>query len=195
MHSGKSISYAELDARSNRIARLLREHGAGRGKLVGLCVDRGNDMLCTLMAVLKSGAAYVPIDPAFPVDRLHYMVDDAKPVVIVTQDSHRGLFTEGSVPLLLLDQSAVAIDAAPAAALPADAESARPDDCAYVIYTSGTTGKPKGVIVPHRAVVNFLTTMASQPGIRANDRLVAVTTLSFDIAVLELLLPLTTGAA
>ena len=168
-----SLSYAALDARANGIASTLRSRGVGRGDRVGLRVERGSDMLAALLGILKSGAAYVPLDPAFPEARLRFMADDAQ------------------LACLLTDADLLA--AAAAARIPV-ADGASGEDPAYVIYTSGSTGTPKGVAVPHRAVVNFLTSMAREPGLAAADVLVAVTTLSFDIAVLELLLPLTVGA-
>ena len=189
-----SLKYAELRARSNQLARLLRARGIGRGALVGLCVERSLDMVVAQLAVLKSGAAYVPLDPAYPAERLAHMCTDAQLALLITESEvnlphwplHRSL-------LLDLDRGAIAAqDAGP---LVADAGlDAGARDPAYVIYTSGSTGKPKGVAVPHGAGVNFLLSMAQQPGLHEDDALVAVTTLSFDIAVLELLLPLTVGA-
>jgi amino acid adenylation domain-containing protein len=189
-----AVSYVALEARANRLAQALRARGIGRGQRIGLCVERGSDMLAAVLGILKSGAAYVPLDPSFPEARLRFMADDARLALLV---STAGL--AGSVGLprerqLLLDADAELIAAAPHTRLPVDDARAQPADPAYVIYTSGSTGKPKGVVVPHRAVVNFLTSMAREPGLTADDVLVAVTTLSFDIAVLELQLPLTLGA-
>ncbi|RYZ70470.1 MAG: amino acid adenylation domain-containing protein, partial [Lysobacteraceae bacterium] len=157
-------------------------------------LDRGVDMLAALLGILKSGAGYVPLDPQFPPDRIAYMAGDAGLAALVTQGAHLGNFTGLQVPMLLMDTMRAELDALPSARLPRDASSAQPESTAYVIYTSGSTGKPKGVQVPHRAVANFLTSMAREPGLQADDRLVAVTTLSFDIAVLELMLPLSVGA-
>ena len=171
---GKTVSYAELEQRASSIAHALRSRGIGRGQRVGLCLERGVDMLAALLGVLKAGAAYVPLDPAFPAQRLRFMAQDAE--------------------LALLLNDASGFQGAPHGERAAEALAARPVDPAYLIYTSGSTGQPKGVVVPHRAVVNFLTSMARRPGLGAEDVLVAVTTLSFDIAVLELLLPLTLGA-
>ncbi|HXE84188.1 MAG TPA: amino acid adenylation domain-containing protein, partial [Gemmatimonadales bacterium] len=172
--AGKTrLSYAELDARANRLAWTLRSRGIGRGDRVGLGLERGSDMLAALLGILKSGAAYVPLDPAFPVARLRFMADDAQLACLVADADLLAAGPTGRAPV---------------------ADGAGGHDPAYVIYTSGSTGTPKGVAIPHRAVVNFLTSMAREPGLDADDVLVAVTTLSFDIAVLELLLPLTVGA-
>jgi len=189
-----AFSYAELNARANRIAQTLRSRGVGRGQLVGLCVERGADMLAAALAILKAGAAYVPLDPSSPEARLRFMADDAELALLVSTAALVGAFALPRERQLLLDADAEIIASAQDARLPVDAGAARPEDPAYVIYTSGSTGQPKGVVVPHRAVVNFLTSMARAPGLAADDVLVAVTTLSFDIAVLELHLPLTLGA-
>jgi amino acid adenylation domain-containing protein len=190
-----ALSYAALDARANRLAQVLRSRGIGRGQRVGVCVERDADMLAGVLAVLKTGAAYVPLDPSFPEARLRFMAHDAQLALLVSTAALAGAVGLPRDRHLLLDADARMIAAAPDTRLSADAHGAQAGDPAYVIYTSGSTGKPKGVVIPHRAVVNFLTSMAREPGLGADDVLVAVTTLSFDIAVLELLLPLTRGAA
>ena len=189
-----ALSYAKLDARATRIAQALRSHGVSRGQRVGLCVERGTDMLAAVLGILKAGAAYVPLDPSFPEERLRFMADDAQLALLVSTTALAGSFGLSRERQLLLDADAKTIASAPDTHLPVDARTARPEDPAYVIYTSGSTGKPKGVVVPHRAVVNFLASMARAPGIGSDDVLAAVTTLSFDIAVLELQLPLMLGA-
>jgi amino acid adenylation domain-containing protein len=189
-----ALSYVDLDVRANRLAHALRSRGIGRGRRVGLCVERGADMVAAVLGILKAGAAYVPLDPSFPEARLRFMAEDAGITLLV---STGGLARSYGLPRerqLLLDADSGIIDAAPAAGLPVDADAAGPGEPAYVIYTSGSTGVPKGVVIPHRAVVNFLSSMAREPGLTADDVLAAVTTLSFDIAVLELHLPLTLGA-
>ena len=192
---GVACGAGELDARSNQLTRLLRAHGIARGKLVGIAVERGIDMMVALLAVLKSGAAYVPLDPAYPAERLSLMAEDAQIALLITDTNNAGAFAWPEQLSLVLTNDAQQSRSLSAEPLPADGErDARPEDPAYVIYTSGSTGKPKGVCVPHRAVVNFLVSVAREPGLTAGDRLVAVTTLSFDIAVLELLLPLSVGA-
>jgi len=190
----QAVSYAELEARANRIAHLLRTHGVHRGTLVGLALDRGIDMLAGLLGILKSGAGYVPLDPGFPSERLAYMAGDAGLAALITQGTYADTFDLRGRPVLALDRLTGELAAAPTHAIGCDADSAQPESIAYVIYTSGSTGRPKGVSVPHRALANFIHAMRMQPGMAAEDRLVAVTTLSFDIAVLELLLPLSVGA-
>jgi amino acid adenylation domain-containing protein len=148
-------------------------------------------MVVGLLGILKTGAAYVPIDPNYPVDRLEYMLTDAQIEVLLTQQSLVQHLPAQVKQLVCLDTDRAQIAQA---ATTAPLVNIHPDDIAYVIYTSGSTGKPKGVEVLHRGVVNFLTSMQHQPGIVATDRLLSVTTLSFDIAVLELFLPLTVGA-
>lgn len=187
-----TVSYRDLDARANRIAHALRQRGAQRGALVGVSLARGIDMVATVLAVLKTGAGYVPLDPDFPADRLSYMAQDAELAVLVTDSALSARIDGVDSARLLLDVSAGEIDALPATRLPKDSALGG-DFPAYVIYTSGSTGRPKGVAIPHRAAVNFLAGMAQRPGLRADERLLAVTTLSFDIAVLELFGPLSVG--
>jgi amino acid adenylation domain-containing protein len=190
-----ALSYEALDRRSNRLARWLRQRGICRGVLVGLCLERGLDMVVAQLAVLKAGAGYVPLDPAYPKSRLYSMAEDASLALLITDRASRPSIDWPQDLSLCLDESAGLLDIhddTPLRAAPSI--DAAPDDVAYVIYTSGSTGQPKGVSVPHRAVVNFLLSMAREPGLDADDILLAVTTLSFDIAVLELLLPLSVGA-
>jgi amino acid adenylation domain-containing protein len=192
-YAGQSMSYAELNRRANQAARALRDQGVERGTLVGLCVERSPRMLVGLLAVLKAGGAYVPLDPAFPEDRLAFMVEDSGMPVVVTDAECERVLPARTGRTLRLDAEAESIARREDTNLEKPG-GAGPEDVAYVIYTSGSTGKPKGVQVPHRAVVNFLASVGREPGLSAGDTLVAVTTLSFDIAVLELLLPLTVGA-
>ena len=188
----ESLSYAELRQRSDRVAARLQGLGVAPGELVGVCLARSLDLLVALLGVLKTGAAYVPLDPDFPSSRLAYMVENAEVALILTQSDLLGELPDlGDRPRLLLDQERDGLYAShePAPSIPTDPESR-----AYVIYTSGSTGQPKGVQIPHRAVVNFLLSMQECPGLNPEDTVLALTTLSFDIAVLELYLPLITGA-
>ena len=196
LRSGETtLSYAELEARANRLAHAMRARGAGRGQRIGLCLERGADMLAAVLGVLKAGAAYVPLDPSYPEERLRFMAEDAQLALLVSRSALAGVFGLPRERQLLLDADAAAVAAQPERRLtPEAARDARTEDPAYIIYTSGSTGKPKGVVVPHRAVVNFLGSMARTPGLAAEDVLVAVATLSFDMSVLELQLPLTLGA-
>jgi amino acid adenylation domain-containing protein len=183
---GTRLSYRELDTRANALALLLRERGVGVGELVGLCCGRNAHMLVVLLGILKSGAGYVPLDPALPHQRLEFMAQDAQLRFVATDAS-----VEGNWPFQAAQP--IAVDAlAPSEAAPAPATGV--DDVAYVIYTSGSTGVPKGVRVPHRSVVNLLASLRTTPGMTARHRVLSVTTLSFDIAVSELIMPLTVGA-
>ncbi len=189
------ITFAELDVRANRLAHRLRAMGVRSETLVGLCVDRSIAMVVGLLGILKAGGAYVPLDPAFPRDRLEFMMTDSRMPVLVTEARLAAQLPSTEARVLCLDTEAAALLKESTASLGhGSADDATPENLAYVIYTSGSTGKPKGVAVPHRAVVNFVTSMAREPGLQHGDMLLAVTTLSFDIAVLELFLPLSVGA-
>jgi len=179
-------SYAQLDARANQIAAELVAQGAGPGRFVALAVQRGLDLPAALLGILKTGAAYLPLDPEFPPDRLAYYLLDSGAVLVLTDAATQPRLPPLSLPAVLLEN----IGEQPVPALP----PVPADAPAYVIYTSGSTGKPKGVVVSHRNIVNFLASMAAEPGLSAGDTLLAVTTVSFDIAGLELFLPLTVGA-
>ncbi len=189
----ESITYRDLDARANRIARALRRRGVRRGTLVGLSMSRSIDMVAAVLAVLKAGGAYVPMDPAFPPGRLAFMVEDAGLALVVSESEHADRHGAPPEKTLNLDEAAGELAKESPEPLPPGDDDARPDDPAYVLYTSGSTGKPKGVLVPERAAVNVLESMSREPGCTATDRWLAVTTLSFDIALLELLLPLVVG--
>jgi len=188
----KQLTYRELNIKANQLARCLRKLGVGREALVGICVERSLDMIVGLLGILKAGGAYVPLDPAYPKERLAFMLQAAQVQVLLTQQQLLSeLPTDHGAQLLCLDtdwakvaeQSDTNLD-----------NTTTPENLAYVIYTSGSTGKPKGIQIPHSAVVNFLSSMQCEPGLAAHDTLLAVTTLSFDIAGLELSLPLTVGA-
>jgi len=193
-HGAVQLSYVDLEARANRLARCLRARGVGHGDLVGLSLARSTDMVAAVLAVLKAGAGYVPLDPCFPSDRLAFMAEDAALAALVVDDAVPAAFAFDASHVLSLTRDADEIQAADASRLPRSETAATPDSPAYVIFTSGSTGRPKGVRVPHRATSNFLTSMQRVPGICADDRLLAVTTLSFDIAFMELMLPLSVGA-
>ena len=184
------LTYAELEAHANRLAHTLRARGVVRGALVGIALSRGVDMVASVLAVLKAGAGYVPLDPCFPADRLAFMTQDAGVSALIVDDDAPPTFPAAQVVSFKRDADVIAA----AASTRLSDGCATPDSIAYVIYTSGSTGRPKGVRVPHRATSNFLTSMQRVPGIAEDDRLVAVTTLSFDIAFMELMLPLSVGA-
>jgi len=186
------LTYGELNRRANQLARYLVRLGVGPNALVGLCVERSLEMVVGLLGILKAGAAYVPVDPAFPPDRVAFMLEDAEVPVLLTQQRLIPSLPENKAQLVCLEADWSKIAGESVENL---ASRAKPRDLAYTMYTSGSTGKPKGVQIPHRAVVNFLVSMAEKPGMTQQDRLLAVTTLSFDIAGLEIYLPLILGAS
>jgi amino acid adenylation domain-containing protein len=187
---GESLTYADLNARANRLAHRLRAVGVGPESLVGLCLERSAEMVVALLAVQKAGGAYVPLDPTYPPDRIAYVLEDSGARVLVTQPELRYTLPAD-------DLEVVEIEPGPDAFAEESAENpdvaVGPESLAYVIYTSGSTGRPKGVEVRHGGVVNFLASMAAEPGVSGSDALLAVTTISFDIAGLELYLPLSVG--
>ena len=183
------LSYAELDQRANRLAHYLRQRGVEPGALVGVCLERSPEMLVSVLATSKCGAAYVPLDPSYPAERIDYMARDAALTHAVTSADLRPLLA-GDVQAIVVDEEAASIASQPGTRPDV---AVAPSDRIYVIYTSGSTGRPKGVELEHRSVSNFLASMAREPGFSAGERLLAVTTLSFDISVLELLLPLVKG--
>jgi amino acid adenylation domain-containing protein len=187
---GKTLTYRALAQRAEAIAGEIRATGVRAGDRVGLLVDRDLDLVPSLFGALAAGATYVPLDPNFPIERLRFMVEDAHVAAIVTTSAvaQASAAVIGRVPVVILEDAPATYDG------DHHPVSASAHDTAYVIYTSGSTGQPKGVRVPHRAVVNFLGAMRARPGFGEDDKLVAVTTLSFDIAVLELILPVATGA-
>jgi amino acid adenylation domain-containing protein len=186
-----SFDYRTLDESANRLAHLLGERGVGRGALVAVCLERTIDIPMVLAAVLKAGAAYVPLDPTHPEERLHYILDDAEVSCVITASSLLPIFDRIIAKTVLLDEVCALLPQQP---VTAPAVAVQPDDLAYVIYTSGSTGRPKGVEIEHRNVVSFLEAMRREPGLTSSDRLLAVTTLAFDIAGLEIWLPLSVGA-
>ena len=189
----EEISYGELNRRANRLARRLRGHGVGPDVLVALAVERSVGMVVALLAVLKAGGAYLPLDPDYPAQRLAHMLRDSGARLMLTQAT----LLERLQPVLT-EIEAWRLDVAEtAAADEADANlglSVHPDSLAHVIYTSGSTGIPKGVMVRREALANLLETMADRPGIGEHDHVLALTSLSFDIAGVELFLPLISGA-
>ncbi|MFB8237929.1 non-ribosomal peptide synthase/polyketide synthase [Kitasatospora purpeofusca] len=193
----ESLTYRELDERVTRLARYLVALGAAPGGLVAVALPRGAELPVALLAVLRSGAAYLPLDPGLPEDRLAYTVADARPTLSVTSAAGRGLPLGGAV-VVLDDERTRAALAELSGRDWTDGERLAPvraEHPAYVIHTSGSTGRPKGVVVPRRGLANFLHDMADRFPLTTEDRWLAVTTVSFDIAALELYLPLTAGAA
>jgi amino acid adenylation domain-containing protein/FkbH-like protein len=174
---GRTLTYGELNARANRLAHVLRKQGIGPDVLAGVLVERSPEMLISLLAVWKAGGAYVPLDPIYPQDRRDFMVEDSGLKILITDE--------------YLQENAAAIEQESSDDPPV---LSKPENLAYVIYTSGSTGKPKGVEIPQSAFTNFLWSFRTEPGMTADDTLLAITTISFDIAGLEMFLPLLTGA-
>ncbi|MEY4514482.1 MAG: hypothetical protein RLZZ450_6604, partial [Pseudomonadota bacterium] len=182
-------SYRELDRRANRVARWLLGRGLAPNALVGVCLDRSFDLVAVLLGVWRAGLGYVPLDPTFPAHHLEIIIEDSACALVITVEALRDRVTQAGR-VCSLEECADAISA----------ESPQPpaieyaaEDTAYVIFTSGSTGRPKGVQIPQRAVANFVTAMRGAPGFTESDRLLAITTISFDISVLELFLPLAAG--
>ncbi|MEG3143388.1 amino acid adenylation domain-containing protein [Sphingomonas sp. RT2P30] len=185
VHDDESWSYARLATASDTIAARLVAEGVTPGALVGLALGRSPWMVAAMLGVAKAGAAYLPLDPGFPPSRLALIAEDARPALVLVEPDTVDALPEGAAPLLTLARdwpdtpfAGPAID---------------PESLAYVLYTSGSTGKPKGVEIPHAALVNLLMGMQQAPGFARGETLLAVTTLSFDIAELELWLPLVSG--
>jgi amino acid adenylation domain-containing protein len=185
-----TLTYAELDARAARLARRLRRTGVVRGGRVGLCVERSLDLPVAILAILKAGAAYVPLDTAQPPRRIAAMLEEMRFAVIVADEALAKLLPAHDALVL---PPAATNEAGPGEGPAAELENVLAEDTAYVLYTSGSTGTPKAVEVSHRSVVNLLHAMRNRPGFSEADVLVAVTNISFDIAALELFLPLVSG--
>jgi amino acid adenylation domain-containing protein len=189
LSSEVALSYRQLDERSDALAASLSQRGVREESVIAICCERSERMLIAALAVLKLGATYLPLDPDFPSERLTYMLQDAGATAVLEDDAAPRGVREAPVQhvhLKLLDELS------PVSERPLLPPA--PGRRAYLIYTSGSTGKPKGVAVPHRAMINFVESMVREPGCRSDDCLLAVTTLSFDISVLELFVPLLAGA-
>ncbi|MFD8799309.1 amino acid adenylation domain-containing protein [Streptomyces atroolivaceus] len=185
-----SLTYAELDARADALAHVLRGRGAGPEERVALAAPPSVDTVVAMLAVLRAGAAYLPVDPQYPPARIRHMLDDARPVLLLTTTAAHADLPACDVPWLALDDPA----ARPEGPTPAVAGTPRPADPAYVIYTSGSTGRPKGVVVTHEALANHTDWMARHLAVTPEDRVLARTSTSFDASVWELWVPLTAGA-
>jgi amino acid adenylation domain-containing protein len=188
-------TYQQLNSRAEKLASSLRSAGINRASIVAVALDRSLDLLAGLVAVLKTGAAYLPLDIQMPHERLALCLNDAQPSAILTQGSLIHLLPESASAIVLVDSDRTnenIVTLSPPA-VPAAQTGNHPEDTAYLIYTSGTTGDPKGVEVAHRSLVNLLAAMQTAPGFRPEDVLLAVTPISFDIAALELFLPVISG--
>jgi amino acid adenylation domain-containing protein len=184
------LTYRELNSRANQLAHYLQSFGLGPESLVGLCVERSFDMLTGLLAILKSGAAYVPLDPFYPKERLAFMLEDAGARVLLTQERLLGALPERRPKVVCIDRDWSLIEREQTDNL--DVTTA-PDNLAYVIYTSGSTGKPKGVMISHRGLVNYLTWCTRAYGVSDGDGALVHSSLSFDLTITSLLSPLLCG--
>ncbi|MBM2804326.1 MAG: non-ribosomal peptide synthetase, partial [Deltaproteobacteria bacterium] len=191
----KQVTYRELNRKANQLAHYLISLGIGPEKLVGICVERSVEMVVGLLGILKAGGAYVPLDPAYPKERLRFMLDDARVSAVVTQENLLDRTQDSALSTqhfdLCLDRDLPMIEQQSSENPTTHIDS---DNRAYVIYTSGSTGQPKGVQIEHRSVVNCLCSIGREIKLSRRDVWLAVTTISFDIAGLELCLPLITGA-
>ncbi|HEK22320.1 amino acid adenylation domain-containing protein [Mucilaginibacter sp.] len=185
-----SYTYTELNQTVNRLTRELLKQGAGKGVVIGLALDRCAEMVVSLLAILKSGSIYVPLDPEYPKDRIEFMLDDSSARILLTSQKYKGHFASNTREILIEDALVASKDH------PADEpeKTVTGADLAYILYTSGSTGKPKGVQIAHHSLVNVMLSLQKQPGIKPGERMLAVATISFDIAGVDLYLPLSSGA-
>ncbi|HWE61028.1 MAG TPA: amino acid adenylation domain-containing protein, partial [Chloroflexota bacterium] len=190
--SGRTLTYSELDRRADRLAYQLRALGVEREALVGLCMDRSIDLVIGLLGILKAGAAYVPLDPAYPEGRLAFMLEDSQARVLVTQAHLQDRLPAGAITTICL--SSHDVDDATAMDEPLSSEAATDGSAAYVMYTSGSTGQPKGVIVEHRALVNLVLSSIESYALEPCDRVLQFSSVSFDISVEEIFPCLARGA-
>ncbi len=188
--NNSSLSYKQLSKKVNQLSAFLIQNGIGSGDIVALSIVRSVEMLISLLAIMKAGAAYLPLDPEYPLDRIEFMLEDSSAKILLTSDMNKGSYKTNASEFVI-DEIWPQLENYKFENIKIDIKD---DDLAYVIYTSGSTGKPKGVKLTHRNLVNFLLSMQKTPGIKDTDRLLAITTISFDIAGLELYLPLIGGA-
>ena len=185
----QSLTYTELNAKANQLARYLVKEGAGEGKIVAICVHRSVDLVMGLLAISKTGATYLPLDPIYPKARLSLILEDANPILLVSESNMSGNLPETEARIILLNEKEKLFSESSE-----NLGYGNSNNNAYILYTSGSTGKPKGVQIRQHSVVNLLLSMRKSLRVTAHDILLAVTTISFDIAELEIFLPLTSGA-
>jgi amino acid adenylation domain-containing protein len=186
VYEGSSLSYAELNARANQLARALIDAGVGPDSLVAVLLERSTEMIVGLLAALKAGAAYVPLDPNYPKDRLLYMLHDAAPTVVLVHEKLQSLLPLTESTVISLDPEWSRFDSYSRNNVPVDESSARPQGLVYVIYTSGSTGRPKGTGMSHRAMVNLIEWHNHDLPLRSGQRVLQFTSLSFDVAFQEI---------
>jgi amino acid adenylation domain-containing protein len=193
VYKGQLLTYAELNRRANQLAWYLRDRGVGPDQLVGICVERGTEMVIGLLGILKAGGAYVPLDPSYPAERLAYMLSDAVPRVLLVQERLRERLPETAALVIALDSDWTAVTQRPSANLDARTLGLESHHLAYVIYTSGSTGQPKGVAIEHRNTVNLICWARYSMGRKVFSQTLQSTSLNFDLSVYECFVPLTTG--
>src|SRR5438128_175404 len=191
IHKNQELTFAELNARANQLARHLRALGAARESLVGICVERSLEMAVGILGILKSGAAYLPLDPDYPKERLAFMLADARPSIVLTTSGLAQQLSEADSRIVLLDKDQPAIARCSAGNL---SGVPQPGDLAYVIYTSGSTGKPKGVMIEHGSLANYLLALNYELEIGPADVYLHTAALAFSSSRRQLLLPLSQGA-
>lgn len=185
-----SLTYTQLNNTANQLARELIKKGVKTGDIIGIALDRSTELVIALLAILKSGAAYVPLDPEYPKDRIEFMLDDSAATILITSNKYKGHFASNTTEVLMEE----------ALAASKDHPTENPEvnvtgqQLAYVLYTSGSTGKPKGVQIAHHSLVNLMYSFQKTPGITSKDITLAVATISFDIAGIDIYLPLCSGA-
>ena len=189
---GAQMEYAELDRRSNQLAHYLRSRGVGPEKVVGLCVERSMDMVVALLGILKAGGAYLPLDPAYPPERLAFMIADANVSAVLTHSSVQHVLAGSHQTPIALDAVRDEIARQP---ITAPLRTVDPENLAYVIYTSGSTGKPKGTMLRHRGLINLAAAQAQAFDVRRGDRVLQFASLSFDASISEIIMAFQMGAA
>jgi amino acid adenylation domain-containing protein len=185
-----ALTYTELNNSANRLANELLKKGVKTGDIIGLALDRSAELVISLLAILKTGAAYVPLDPEYPKDRIEFMLDDSGAVILLTSVKYKGHFASNTTEVLIED----ALSDQSNSSINSPGVNVTGQDLAYVLYTSGSTGKPKGVQIAHHSLVNLMYSFQKTPGITADDITLAVATISFDIAGIDIYLPLCSGA-
>jgi amino acid adenylation domain-containing protein len=193
-HCQQSVTYAQLNAKANQFARYLRELGCGPDRRVALCVERGIDMVVGVLATLKAGAAYVPLDPNYPPERLRYMLEDARPAIVLVQEAQDLAAISTGAAILKLSSSLQQVATASTQNLQSAALGLTSDDLLYVIYTSGSTGRPKGTAMPHRSMVNLIEWHRRALPVAEGLRVLQFAALSFDVAFQEIFSTLCGGA-
>lgn len=195
IYGDRALTYGELNAKANQLAAFLRSRNVGVGRIVGVCMERGLDVVIGLLGILKAGAAYLPLDPNYPVERLQYMMEDAAPIIVLTQRRLKGLLSTTRSELVMLDEEQGAVARSGPTDLSNPDAGATPRDLVYVIYTSGSTGRPKGTAMPHGAMVNLLEWHRRNLPVHERQRVLQFAALSFDVAFQETFSTLCGGGA